>query len=199
MPDKKPKQRRHEDKFFWKIPGDVPGWSSQPDPYQGTRDTRDPDYQGTSRVSGGDANTQTQSRTGGVRRGGGVMYDTDGHAPTADSKKSSKWWLLLALLLIGGGAFVGYYKYTSAPTAQIAKAKKVFEITLGAKNKTAKSRVRIITHVVVKGDTLWDIAKKYVKDPFRYPELAKLSRIKNPDLIYPYDIVRIRIFEAPEK
>lgn len=51
----------------------------------------------------------------------------------------------------------------------------------------------IITHVVKKGDTLWDIAEKYVNDPFRYPELAELSNIQNPDLIYPGDIVRIRI------
>ena len=47
-------------------------------------------------------------------------------------------------------------------------------------------------HIVVKGDTLWDIAKKYLKNPFRYPELARLSDIKNPDLIYPGDTVRIR-------
>ena len=47
-------------------------------------------------------------------------------------------------------------------------------------------------HIVVKGDTLWDIARKYLKNPFRYPELARLSQIKNPDLIYPGDTVRIR-------
>jgi len=46
-------------------------------------------------------------------------------------------------------------------------------------------------HVVVKGDTLWDIAEKYLGDPFRYPELAKLSRISDPDLIYPGDLIRI--------
>jgi len=50
-------------------------------------------------------------------------------------------------------------------------------------------------HIVVKGDTLWDIAKKYLKNPFRYPELARLSEIKNPDLIYPGDTVRIRTRE----
>lgn len=54
----------------------------------------------------------------------------------------------------------------------------------------ATRRVEII-HIVVKGDTLWDIAKRYVKDPFRYPELARLSKIKNPDLIYPGERVRI--------
>jgi nucleoid-associated protein YgaU len=51
------------------------------------------------------------------------------------------------------------------------------------------------THVVVRGDTLWEIAKKYVGDPFRYPELTALSDIRNPDLIYPGDIVRIEIRE----
>ena len=48
-----------------------------------------------------------------------------------------------------------------------------------------------ITHIVVKGDTLWHIARRYVNNPFRYPELARLSNIKNPDLIYPGNRVRI--------
>jgi chemotaxis signal transduction protein/LysM repeat protein len=48
-----------------------------------------------------------------------------------------------------------------------------------------------IMHIVVKGDTLWDIAARYLGDPFRYPELAKLSRINDPDLIYPGDLIRI--------
>ena len=40
-------------------------------------------------------------------------------------------------------------------------------------------------YTVVKGDTLWHIARRYVNNPWRYPELARLSKIKNPDLIYP--------------
>jgi len=52
------------------------------------------------------------------------------------------------------------------------------------------------THVVVRGDTLWDIAKKHVGDPYRYPELAEFSNIHNPDLIYPGDIVRIELRES---
>lgn len=48
-----------------------------------------------------------------------------------------------------------------------------------------------IMHTVVRGDTLWHIAKRYVDSPYRYPELARLSNIRNPDLIYPGDRVRI--------
>jgi len=55
------------------------------------------------------------------------------------------------------------------------------------------------THIVVKGDTLWDIAAKYLGNPFRYPELAELSRIKNPHWIYPGDLIRIIIKKVPGK
>jgi nucleoid-associated protein YgaU len=48
-----------------------------------------------------------------------------------------------------------------------------------------------IIHQVVPGDTLWDIAARYLDDPFQYPELARLSQISNPDLIYPGDIIHI--------
>ncbi|HEB57726.1 MAG TPA: LysM peptidoglycan-binding domain-containing protein [Gammaproteobacteria bacterium] len=57
--------------------------------------------------------------------------------------------------------------------------------------------VREIIHIVVRGDTLWAIAERYVQDPFRYPELARLSNIENPDLIYPGDRVRIRYRPTP--
>jgi chemotaxis signal transduction protein/LysM repeat protein len=55
------------------------------------------------------------------------------------------------------------------------------------------------THIVVKGDTLWDIAARYLGNPFRYPELAELSRIKNPHWIYPGDIIRIIKKKVPGK
>ena len=59
--------------------------------------------------------------------------------------------------------------------------------------KTVAKR-RIIIHKIVKGDTLWAIAKRYVNNPYRYSELAKLSKIKNPNRIYPGNKVKIIIY-----
>lgn len=51
------------------------------------------------------------------------------------------------------------------------------------------------THTVVKGDTLWAIAKKYYGNGSQYPKIhnANKDKVKNPNLIYPGQVLTIPV------
>ena len=55
----------------------------------------------------------------------------------------------------------------------------------------AETKPKAVSYKIKWGDTLWDIADTYYKNPWRYKKIAKYNNIKNPDHIISGTVIQI--------
>lgn len=59
------------------------------------------------------------------------------------------------------------------------------------RERTEKKLTANHTYTVKPGDTLWAIAKAFCGSGAEYERIAKKNRLKNPNLIYPGQVLKI--------
>ncbi len=109
--------------------------------------------------------------------------------------------ILVLLALIGFGGYMLYNKVIKNIIANI-KTKTTTTTTIKTTTTTIIAKTTTTTTIIKKeeikgtrtlegkkyyirwGDNLWNICKRYYKDPWYYPALAEANNIKNPRLIY---------------
>ena len=87
------------------------------------------------------------------------------------------------------------YAYKDYPTLMKEKGKNGFNKSSKKKEEPKKEEPKKDTKVyytIKKGDTLWEIAKKYYGNGSKYTEIAKLNSISNPDKIKVGQKIRVK-------
>lgn len=82
------------------------------------------------------------------------------------------------------------YKNYGTKTVKVTKSDNGKQTASVEKNRSV-TKTTPKTYTVKKGDTLWNICKKYLGNGQKYKDIVKLNNIKNPNLIYPNQKLRL--------
>ena len=100
-------------------------------------------------------------------------------------------WILVGLLFLGTGQ-----AQTRKSPAQGTPPRPLFRqqpANHWSANSAARGAEGYEVHTVKQGDTLWEVSKQYLKDPFLWPQIWEInSHVKNPHWIYPGDQILIK-------
>jgi len=112
---------------------------------------------------------------------------------------------LLTALLSACAASASRPAAISAPadfssTAPTVEAPAAAEPVAATPTATAAPRIREdapLRYVVKQGDTLWQIANRYLLDPWQWPEIWTVNdKVRNPHLIYPGDVLKLSMLNG---
>src|SRR4030095_13933258 len=100
-------------------------------------------------------------------------------------------WILVGLLFLGTGqAQTRKAPAQGTPPRPLSKQQPANHWSV---NPAATGAEGYEVHTVKQGDTLWEVSKQYLKDPFLWPQIWEInSQVKNPHWIYPGDQILIK-------
>ena len=61
----------------------------------------------------------------------------------------------------------------------------VISTTAYSSTLNTESDLQVMRHTVVSGDTLWDLSKRYLGNPFSYEAVKQLNNVANERLLQP--------------